>query len=111
MSGVCAPQPRRATGLPGAGEETRPSPRRLVHYLSQNRPNGSTMGMGHYERLLLDHLRALDGTEAWRFRVTFDGRTEDRAPTTAWWNGWGAPPTSASPQAASADCRSASTGP
>ncbi|MBE7209729.1 MAG: glycosyltransferase family 4 protein [Gluconacetobacter diazotrophicus] len=51
-----------------------------MHYLSQNRPNGSTMGMGHYERLLLDGLRALDEAEGWEFRVTFDGRAKRRRP-------------------------------
>ena len=68
---------------PRAGREIRPPARRCVHYLSQNRPNGSTMGMGHYERLLLDSLCALDGAEAWRFRITFDGRAGGRLPANA----------------------------
>lgn len=38
------------------------------------------MGMGHYERLLLDGLRALDEAKAWEFRVTFDGRAGGHAP-------------------------------
>ncbi len=40
------------------------------------------MGMGHYERLLLDHIRALDGAETWRFRITFDGQGGGHRPTT-----------------------------
>lgn len=78
MNDVQLSQPRRAAS-PARGKN-RPPVRRCVHYLSQNRPNGSTMGMGHYERLLLDHLRALDEADGWHFRVTFDGRANGHPP-------------------------------
>lgn len=50
-----------------------------VHFLSQNRP-GPQMGMGHYERLLIQHLGkvALDDKDDWRFAMTFEGRKPDQ---------------------------------
>lgn len=49
-----------------------------VHFLSQNRP-GPQMGMGHYERLLIQHLgrvAPLDKND-WQFEMTFEGRKPD----------------------------------
>ncbi len=78
MSNVQLLPSPRAAGSPRVGKEARG-----VHYLSQNRPNGSTMGMGHYERLLLDGLRTLDEADGWEFRVTFDGRAKGHRTTGA----------------------------
>ncbi len=46
-----------------------------VQFLSQNRP-GPQMGMGHYERLLIQHLGrvAPADKDSWRFDMTFEGR-------------------------------------
>ena len=44
-----------------------------INYLSVNRP-GPQMGMGHYERLLIDHLRKFADRRQWQFRMLFDGR-------------------------------------
>ena len=57
-------------GIPIASAATTAS--RRVRYLSQNRP-GARMGIGHYERLLLEHLLPVAGEE-WEFEITFDGR-------------------------------------
>lgn len=49
-----------------------------VHFLSQNRP-GPQMGMGHYERLLIQHLGTIAPNEKddWQFEMTFAGRKPD----------------------------------
>ncbi|PQV63698.1 Glycosyltransferase Family 4 [Abditibacterium utsteinense] len=44
-----------------------------VHFLSQNRP-GPRMGMGHYERLLIQHVMAETSRQEWQFDFTCDGR-------------------------------------
>ena len=51
-----------------------------VHFLSQNRP-GPQMGMGHYERLLIQHLGriALEDKDDWQFGITFVGRKPGEA--------------------------------
>jgi alpha-1,3-rhamnosyl/mannosyltransferase len=46
---------------------------RSVHFLSQNRP-GPRMGMGHYERLLIESLMKATSRDEWAFNITFDGR-------------------------------------
>lgn len=49
-----------------------------VHFLSQNRP-GPQMGMGHYERLLIQHLGRVAPADKddWQFEMTFEGRKPD----------------------------------
>ena len=50
-----------------------------VHFLSCNRP-GPQMGMGHYERLLIQHLGQIAPTDKdpWQFGITFDGRKPEQ---------------------------------
>ena len=44
-----------------------------LRYLSQNRP-GPRMGMGHYERLLIQSLMRNKAQEQWQFDIRFPGR-------------------------------------
>ena len=47
-----------------------------IHFLSQNRP-GPRMGMGHYERLLIETLgreTSPKNNSEWQFNITFEGR-------------------------------------
>ena len=50
-----------------------------VQFLSQNRP-GPQMGMGHYERLLIQHLGQIApiDKDEWQFGITFDGRKPEQ---------------------------------
>ena len=58
------PNPNRFAGLPPLH----------VRFLSQNQP-GPRMGMGHYERLLIESLAASGAVESgWRFDIRFAGR-------------------------------------
>ncbi len=51
-----------------------------VRFLSQNRP-GPRMGMGHYERLLLQALLQSDAqAQGWRFDIRFAGRAPAQSP-------------------------------
>ena len=50
-----------------------------VHFLSQNRP-GPQMGMGHYERLLIEALGRETARDHWQFDITFEGRKPDQPP-------------------------------
>ena len=54
-----------------------PGSGKCVRFLSQNRP-GPRMGMGHYERLLIQSLlRSEAPQEGWRFSIRFAGRAPD----------------------------------
>lgn len=44
-----------------------------IHFLSVNGP-GPRMGMGHYERLLIQHLMAESSRQEWQFDFTCSGR-------------------------------------
>ncbi len=46
---------------------------RSLRFLSQNRP-GPRMGMGHYERLLIQSLMRNKGQAEWKFDIRFPGR-------------------------------------
>lgn len=48
-----------------------------VCYLSRNRP-GKRMGMGHYERLLINALSHADSDQRWSFDFVFSGRRDGK---------------------------------
>ena len=61
-----------------AEDVARGGPRRRVCFLSQNRP-GPRMGMGHYERLLVQYLLKQDTSSRWEFEIVFAGRASGQA--------------------------------